>query len=130
MIKKEGLGWRIIRDSSRHNFSTLIGGESWAIELNESEWVKLVKIVIDLSDQYKSVKEQLMGDEDITLELERSPWLAILKGDQYRWNLRLILSASGQSNRGAEVYWPENVTKHVVNAMRKMQVSDYLLEVG
>ena len=126
MIKKEGPGWRIIRDSSRDNFSTLIGGENWAIELNKFEWENLVKLVIDLSDQYKSVREQLMGDEDITLELERSPWLAILKGDQNGWNLRLILSASGLLNRGAEVYWPRNVTNLVTNAMRIMWDSDYL----
>ena len=126
MLKKEGPGWRIIRDSSRDNFSTLIGGETWAIELNNSEWNNLVKLVIDLSDQYQSVKEQLMGDEDITLELERNPWLAILKGDQYGWNLRLILSSSCLLNRGAEVYWPRNVTNDVTNAMRTMWDSDYL----
>ena len=72
MLKKEGPGWRIIRDSSRDNFSILIGGDTWAIELNNFEWENLVKVVLDLSDQYKSVREQLMGDEDITLELELS----------------------------------------------------------
>ena len=126
MIKKEGPGWRIIRDSSRDTFSTLIGGENWAIELNNSEWENLVHVVINLSDQYKSVKDQLMGDEDITLELERSPWLAILKGDQFGWNLKLILSTSGLLNRGAEIYWPRNVTNNVANAMRSMWDSDYL----
>jgi len=126
VIKKEGPGWRIIRDSSRGNFSTLIGGETWAIELNQSEWENLVNVVIDLSAQYKSVKDQLMGDEDITLELERRPWLAILKGDQYGWNLRLILSASGLLNRGVEVFWPRNVTNDVTNAMRTMWDSGYL----
>ena len=126
MIKKEGTGWRIIRDLSRENFSMLIGGETWAIELNKSESENLVMVVIDLSDQYKSLKEQLMGDEDITLELERSPWLAILKGDQFGWNLRLVLSASGLLNRGAEVFWPRNVTVHIAQAMRTMWDSDYL----
>ena len=126
MIKKEGLGWRIIRDSSRANFKTLIGGETWAIELNKSEWATLVQVVIDLSDQYKSIKDQLMGDEDITLELERCPWLAILKGNKHGWSLRLILSADGLSSRGAEVYWPINVTNHVSNAMRTMWDSGYL----
>ena len=126
MIKKEGPGWRIIRDPSRDNFSTLIGGENWAIELNQSEWENLVKVVIDLSDQYIAVKDQLMGAEDITLELERSPWLAILKGDQYGWNLKLILNASGSLNRGAEVFWPRNVTAELSNAMRTMWDSDYL----
>ena len=126
MIKKEGKGWRIIRDPSRENFSTLIGGETWAIELNKSEWDDLVKVVINLSNQYKSVKQQLMGDESITLELESSTWLAILKGDQYGWNLRLILCDSGLINRGAEVYWPKTVASHVANAMRTMWDSDYL----
>ena len=51
MIKKEGPGWRIIRDLSRENFSTLIGGDSWAIELNKYEWETLVKVVVDLSNQ-------------------------------------------------------------------------------
>ena len=126
MIKKEGPGWRLIRDSSRENFSTLIGGESWAIELNQFEWKTLVKVVIDLSDQYKNIKEQLMGDEDITLELESDPWLAILKGDQNGWKLKLILDSSDSLNRGAEVSWPRNVTTNVANAMRTMWDSDYL----
>ena len=126
MLKKEGPGWRIIKDSSRENFSTLIGGENWAIELTQSEWEILVKLVLDLSDQYKAVKGQLMGDEDITLELERSSWLAILKGDQYGWDLKLILNASGFLNRGAEIYWSKNVTTSVVNEMRTMWDSGYL----
>ena len=126
MIKKEGLGWRIIRDLSRDDFSTLIGGESWAIELNKIEWETLVSVVIALSAQYNDVKDQLMGDEDITLELERSPWLAILQGDQYGWNLKLILNSSGSLNRGAEIFWPRNVTSYVSSAMRTMWDSDYL----
>ena len=120
MIKKEGPGWRIIRDSSRDNFPTLIGGESWAIELNQNEWETLFQVVIDLSDQYIDIKDQLMGDEEITLELESTPWLAILKGDQNGWNLKLILDSNDSLNRGAEVSWPRNVTSLVVNAMRTM----------
>ena len=126
MIKKEGPGWRIIRDSTRDNFPILIGGESWAIELSESEWKSLVKVVIDLSDQYKNIKDQLMGDEDITLELVSNPWLAILKGDQYGWKLKLILESGDSRSRGAEVSWPRNVTLHISNAMRSMWDSDYL----
>ena len=49
VLKKEGPGWRIILDSSRESFSTLIGGENWAIELEKCEWENLVKLVIDLS---------------------------------------------------------------------------------
>ena len=126
MIKKEGPGWRIVIDASRDHFSTLIGGESWAIELNQYEWENLVRVVIKLSDQYIAVKDQLMGDEDITLEFENIPWLAILKGDQYGWDLKLILHASGSTNRGAEVFWPRNVTLYLTDAMRSMWESGYL----
>ena len=126
MIKKEGPGWRIIRDLSRNNFSTLIGGQDWAIELTQKEYQALIQIVLDLSDQHKLIKDQLMGDEDITLELERSPWLVILSGDQYGWSLKMILDGSLSFNRGAEVFWPRNVTVEVTNAMRTMWDSDYL----
>ena len=94
--------------------------------MTQFEWENLVRVVNDLSIQYKDVKPQLMGDEDITLELERSPWLAILKGDKYGWELTLILNGSFSLNRGAEVYWPRNVTMQVANAMRTMWDSDYL----
>ena len=120
MIKKEGPGWRIIRDLSRDNFSTLIGGDSWAIELTQYEWETLVKVFINLSDQYKEIKDQLMGEEDITLELESNPWLAILKGDQHGWKLKLILDSDDSLNRGAEVSWPRNVTFDLSHAMRIM----------
>ncbi len=126
MIKKEGPGWRIIRDSSRDNFSTLIGGESWAIELNQLEWEILIKLILDLSNQYRDVKDELMGDEDITLESGRNPWLGILKGDQYGWSLKLILYSNDSINRGAEVFWPRNVTESVTSAMRIMWDSCYL----
>ena len=126
MIKKEGLGWRIIRDSSRGRFSTLIGGANWAIELSDLEWEVLVKVVFDLCDQYLEIKDQLMGEEDITLELSRNPWVAILKGDQYGWSLKLILSSSASLDRGAEIYWPSNVTESVACAMRTMWDSCYL----
>ncbi len=85
-----------------------------------------MKLVIDLSDQYKDIKKQLMGDEDITLEMQSNPWFAILQGDQYGWNLKLILDSSDSFDRGAEFSWPREVTSNIVNAMRKMWDSDYL----
>ncbi len=126
MLKKEGLGWRIIRDSSRDNFSTLIGGQDWAIELTNSEWDILITVVIDLAEQYSDIKTQLMQDEDITLELVRNPWKAILKGDKFGWSLKLILTPTDQLNRAAEVFWPQNVTESISEAMRIMWDSYYL----
>ncbi len=123
MIKKEGPGWRLIRDRSRGDFSTLIGGENWAIELTDSEWDSFVQVVFDLHQQYLDVQNQLMGDEDITLEIERNPWLAILKGDRYGWSLKFILSQSDSFLRGAEIFWPKDVTKFLINAIEEMRDS-------
>ncbi len=120
MIKKEGPGWRLIRDPSRGDFSSLIGGENWAIELTDSEWDSFVQVLFDLHQQYLDVKDQLMGDEDITLEMERYPWLAILKGDRYGLSLKFILSQREPLYRGAEVFWPKDVTKLLINAIEKM----------
>ena len=120
MIKKEGLGWRLIRDQSRGDFTTLIGGENWAIELTDSEWNSFVQVVFDLYQQYLDVKDQLMGDEDITLEIERNPWMAILKGDRYGWSLKFILSQSEALHRGAEFFWPKDVTRLLINEIGKM----------
>mgnify|MGYP001219142960 CR=1 FL=1 len=123
MIKKEGPGWRLIRDRSRGDFSTLIGGENWAIELTDLEWDSFVRVVFDLNQQYLDVQNQLMGDEDITLEIERNPWFAILKGDRYVWSLKFILSQSEPFQRGAEIFWPEHVTKFLINAIYEMKDS-------
>ena len=126
MIKKEGPGWRIIRDSSRDSFSTVIGGENWAIELTETEWQALAAVFFDLCNQYCSIQSQLMSDEDIILELDRNPWSAFLKGDKFGWSIKLILSQSDSSKRGAEIYWPRSVTESVSSAMRTMWDSCYL----
>ena len=120
MIKKEGPGWRLIRDQSRGYFSSLIGGENWAIELTDSEWDSFVQVVFDLHQQYLEVQDQLMGEEDITLEIERNPWLGILKGDRNEWSLKFIISQSEPFHRGAEVFWPKNVTKFLINAIKEM----------
>ncbi len=120
MIKKEGPGWRLIRDPSRGYFSNLIGGENWAIELSDSEWDSFVQVVLDLHQQYLDVQDQLMGEEDITLEIERNPWLAILKGDRYGWSLKFILSQSEALHRGAEIFWPKDVTRFLLNAIEKI----------
>ncbi|MFZ9570377.1 MAG: DUF1818 family protein, partial [Vulcanococcus sp.] len=37
MIQREGEGWRLAWDASRHPFSVLIGGAGWAAELTDLE---------------------------------------------------------------------------------------------
>ena len=80
MIQQEGPGWRLSRDPSRSVFSVLIGGEHWALELKESEACELASLIADLTDQHRSICDQLMAEESISVELERGSWWACLEG--------------------------------------------------
>ena len=119
MIKDEGLGWRIARDPNRETYTTLIGGETWAFEITDPEWNSLSDLLNQLIDQYKQIKNQLMKDEPIVLEIEKHPWKGFLEGDQFSWSLKLILKSQEES-RGVEMFWPSTVAESVTLAMRKM----------
>ncbi len=120
MVQREGPGWRLARDPSRKNFPFLIGGEGWAIELTEKEWIDLVDLVSELVEQYKSSHSQLVPEELITLEMEKNFWWGCLKGDQKSWSLQLLLQDVEELFRGAEVFWPAPAAEAIVIEMRKM----------
>ncbi len=65
MIEHEGPGWRVARDSLRSRFPVIIGGEGWAIELSEEEWISLMEIIKDLTTQHKKLDNFLMPDESV-----------------------------------------------------------------
>ena len=120
MIKREGFGWRLVRDTSREIYTTLIGGDGWAIEITDNEWDGLSEVIIQLTDQYKQIQNQLMQDEPISLEIERNPWKGFLNGDRSSWSLKLILNNSEEGRRGVEIFWPRKVAQSITFAMRKM----------
>ena len=120
MIQQEGPGWRLARDPQRAGFPVLIGGEAWALELTETEACALASVLRRLVDQHRSIRDQLMPDEAITLELECSKWWACLDGDRSTWSLRVILSAGASGARGLEVSWPAPAAQAMAAAMRTM----------
>ena len=120
MIQQEGPGWRLSRDPSRSVFSVLIGGEHWALELKESEACELASLIADLTDQHRSICDQLMAEESITVELERGSWWVCLEGDRSRWSIRGVCSGDGVQARGLEVCWPDQAAQAIVEAMRTM----------
>ena len=71
MIQQEGPGWRLARDLSRNGFPFLIGGEFWAVELTETEVTGLHALLVELVHQHSLIRDQLMEEESITLELEQ-----------------------------------------------------------
>ena len=120
MIQQEGPGWRLSRDPSRPVFSVLIGGEHWALELKEGEACELASLIADLTDQHRSICDQLMAEESITVELERGSWWVCLEGDRSRWSIRGVCSGDGVQARGLEVCWPDQAAQAIVEAMRTM----------
>ena len=120
MVQYEGPGWRLARDNSRIHFPVMIGGDGWALELTEKEWICLLDLINDLIDQHKKLKSQLMKEELISLELERNHWWVCLDGNRDSWSLKLIFEYNGEHSRGFEAYWPIPAAQGITSAMSNM----------
>ncbi len=120
MIDQEGPGWRLAKDPLRQDFPYLIGGEYWSVELSQNEWKILGSTLTDLIDQYENMKNQLMPEEMITLEIERPPFWASLDGKKDLWTLKVILNGKAANVRSVELYWPIPSAQLITSAMRIM----------
>ena len=120
MIQQEGPGWRFARDISRSNFPVIIGGDGWALELTEKEWITLISLIDELINQHKQLRTQLMKEESVSLEMERDFWWGCLDGDRESWSLQLILEGNGELMRGFEAFWPIPAAQAITCAMRNV----------
>ena len=107
-------------DLSREPFPFLLGGDGWAVELTKAEWISLVQVVDEVTEQHEKLKKQLLPDESISLELERHPWMVSLKGDKNNWGLQLILLEDQMKLRSFEVSWPSPVAQVLTKEMKNM----------
>ena len=120
MIQLEGPGWRLERDISKKQFSVLIGAKDCAVELLEAEWENFCAIVFDLIDEHEKLKNNLMAEEVICLEMERYQWWACIDGTRDCWSLKVILSDEDEKRRGLELFWPISSAQDFTSAMRTM----------
>ena len=120
MTQFEGRGWRLERDTSKRKFTVLIGAKDCSVELLETEWDSLCGIVFDLIDEHRKLKNNLMAEEEICLEMERYPWWACIDGTRESWSLKVILSSENEERRGLELFWPIPTAQVFVAAMRTM----------
>jgi hypothetical protein len=118
MIQQEGPGWRLAHDLSRNGFPFLIGGEFWAVELTETEVKGLHALLVELDHQHSLIRDQLMEEESITLELEQQEWWGCLDGTRDRWALQVVLQGNGIKVRGLEVTWPAPAAQAFLAALR------------
>ena len=118
MYKKQKR-WRVQRDFKKGKFCFLIGVDNWSIELQKSEFTSLYLLLVKINTQFLSIKNDLMDEEFITLELEQLPWYIELKGKKNEWSLRFVFESQDQT-RSFEMYWPIQIAQTLFYEIKKM----------
>ena len=111
--------WSLIKDFKKGKYCFLIRVDNWAIELQKHEFELLYKLLLKLNKQFLDIRDELMEEESINLEIEQLPWYAELEGKKYEWNLRLIFESSEQT-RSFEMYWPIPIAENLFYEIKKM----------
>jgi len=111
--------WRLLRDFKKGKFCFLIGVDNWSIELQKNEFHSLYLLLIRITEQLLSIKNELMDEESITLELEQLPWYIELKGKKNEWSLRFVFESQDQT-RSFEMYWPIPIAQDLFYEIKKM----------
>ena len=116
---KDQKEWRLLKNFKKGKFCFLIGVDNWSIELQKSEFYSLYLLLLKINEQLLVIKDQLMDEESITLELELLPWYIELAGKKNEWSLRFIFDGQGQS-RSFEMYWPIPIAQNLFYEVKKM----------
>jgi hypothetical protein len=118
-LLKDQKRWRLHRDLKKGKFCFLIGVDNWSIELQKSEFDSLYLLLLKINEQLSSIKDELMDEESITLELEQLPWYVELNGKKNEWSLRFVFESQEQT-RSFEMYWPIPIAQYLLYEIKKM----------
>ena len=116
---KDLKGWRLIKDFKKGKFCFLIGVDNWAIELQKSEFYSLYLLLLKINEQLLVIKDELMDEESITLELEKLPWYIQLEGKKNEWSLRFVFESQDKT-RSFEMYWPIPIAQNLFYEIKNM----------
>ena len=114
--------WRVLRDLKKGKFCFLIGVDNWSIELQKSEFDSLYFLLLKINRQLLVIKDELMDEESITLELEQLPWYIKLEGKKNEWSLRFVFESQEQT-RSFEMYWPIPIAQNLFFEIKNMRES-------
>jgi len=118
-LVKDQKEWRLLRDFKKGKFCFLIGVDNWSIELQKTEFYSLYLLLLRINEQLLGIKNELMDEESITLELEKLPWYIELDGKKDEWSLRFVFESQDQT-RSFEMYWPIPVAENLFYEIKKM----------
>ena len=116
---KDQKRWRLLKDCKKGKFCFLIGIDNWSIELQKSELHLLYLLLTRINNQLVDIKNELMDEESITLELEQLPWYIELEGKKNEWSLRLVFESQDQT-RSFEMYWPIPIAQDLFFEIKNM----------
>ena len=116
---KDPKGWRLLKDFKKGKFCFLIGVNNWSIELQKSEFYSLYLLLLRINEQLLVIKDQLMDEESISLELEKLPWYIQLEGKKNEWSLRFVFESQDQT-RSFEMYWPIPIAQNLFFEIKNM----------
>ena len=97
----------------------MIGVDNWAIELQKNEFHSLYLLLFRVHEQLLNIKNELMDEEYISLELEQIPWYVELKGKKNDWSLRFVFESQDQT-RSFEMYWPIQIAQNLSYEIKRM----------
>ena len=111
--------WRLLKDFKKGKFCFLIGVDNWSIELQRSEFNALYLLLLRITEQLLVIKNELMDEEFITLELEQLPWYIELEGKKNEWSLRFVFESQDQT-RSFEMDWPIPIAQNLFYEIKNM----------
>ena len=116
---KDQKKWRLLKDFKKGKFCFLIGVNNWSIELQKSEFYSLYLLLLKINEQLLVIKDELMDEEFISLELEQLPWYIQLEGKKNEWSLRFVFESQDQT-RSFEMYWPIPIAQKLFYEIKNM----------
>ena len=111
--------WKLLKDLKKGKFCFLIGVDNWSIELQKCEFYSLYLLLLRINEQLLDIKNELMDEESITLELEQLPWFIELEGKKNEWSLRFVFESQDQT-RSFEMYWPIQIAQNLFYEIKNM----------
>ena len=119
ILLKDQKRWRLFKDFKKGKFCFLVGVDNWSIELQKSEFYSLSLLLLRLDEQLTSIKNELMDEETIALEIEKLPWFIVLEGKKNEWRLRFVFESQDQT-RSFEMYWPIPIAQNLFYEIKNM----------
>ena len=116
---KEQRRWKLLKDLKKGKFCFLIGVDNWSVELQKNEFHSLYILLLRINEQFLGIKNELMDEESINLELEQLPWFIELVGKKNEWSLRFVFESQDQT-RSFEMYWPIPIAQNLFYEIKNM----------